>query len=40
MMMKLTELQGCVVTEFADLKRFTLAVTEDVNLSFRKKVPV
>ncbi len=35
MMMKLTELQGCVVTEFADLKRFTLAVTEDVKTELK-----
>lgn len=30
MITKLTEQKGCIIAEFIDLKRFTLAVTEDV----------
>lgn len=42
MITKLTEQKGCIIAEFIDLKRFTLAVTGEVkselNLYFRKKV--
>lgn len=42
MITKLTEQKGCIIAEFIDLKRFTLAVTEEVKselkLYFRKKV--
>lgn len=30
MITKLTEQKGCIIAEFIDLKRFTLAVTEEV----------
>lgn len=30
MVTKITECEGCIIAEFIDLKRFTLAVTEEV----------
>lgn len=30
MVTKITEWEGCIIAEFIDLKRFTLAVTEEV----------
>lgn len=32
---KLTEQKGCIVAEFIDLKRFTLAVTEEVKTELK-----
>lgn len=35
MVTKLTERNGCIVAEFIDLKRFTLAVTEEVKTELK-----
>ncbi len=35
MIMKLREQEGCVIAEFSDLKRFTLAVTEEVKTELK-----
>ena len=42
MITKLTEQKGCIIAEFIDLKRFTLAVTEEVKseLDVYKRQPL
>ena len=36
MITKLTEQKGCIIAEFIDLKRFTLAVTEEVKSELKR----
>ena len=38
MITKLTEQKGCIIAEFIDLKRFTLAVTEELSQEGNKMI--
>lgn len=38
MLTKLTEQNGCIIAEFVDLKRFTLAITEEVKSELKPEL--